>query len=41
MNRIIVNNNVYRVHPVYTLYAASEDGQIIHVVKQKPLVGSP
>lgn len=34
--KIAIKECVYNVHPVYNLYAASEDGQIIHIVKQFP-----
>lgn len=33
--KIAINKCVYNVHPIYNLYAASEDGEIIHIIKQK------
>ena len=40
MIEIIINNRFYKIHPIYTLYAASQDGRIIHIVKQKPQFGN-
>ena len=40
MNIITINNCVYKVHPVYNLYASDENGNIIHVVKQVPCTGN-
>ena len=39
MSNIKINNCVYKVHPVYNLYASDENGNIIHVVKQVPSTG--
>ena len=39
MNKIEIKNCVYKVHPVYNLYASDENGNIIHVVKQVPSMG--
>ena len=39
MTEIIVNNCVYKTHPIYTQYAASRDGYIIHITKQVPNKG--
>ena len=39
MTEIIVNNCVYKTHPIYTQYAASRDGYIIHITKQAPSKG--
>ena len=33
MIKIEINDCVYKTHPKYNLYAASEDGNIIHIVK--------
>ena len=30
----------YKTHPVYTMYAASKDGRIINVIRQKPNFGN-
>ena len=40
MSNIKINNCVYKVHPVYNLYASDENGNIIHVVKQVPCTGN-
>lgn len=34
MARNLVINECAYVHPIYNLYAASRDGQIIHIIKQ-------
>ena len=34
MNKIKVNECVYRIHPVYNLYAANENGELIHIIKK-------
>ena len=39
MSNIEINNCVYKVHPVYNLYASDENGNIIHLVKQVPSIG--
>ena len=39
MSYIQINNCVYKVHPVYNLYASDENGNIIHLVKQVPFTG--
>ena len=39
MSNIEINNCVYKVHPVYNLYASDENGNIIHLVKQVPFAG--
>ena len=33
---IEIKNCVYKVHPVYNLYASDEKGNIIHLVRQVP-----
>ena len=38
MSKIEINNCVYKVHPVYSLYASDENGNIIHIVKQVPFI---
>ena len=40
MTKLIINNRVFKTHPIYTLYAASRDGYIIHIIKQKPNKGN-
>ena len=40
MTEIKINNCSYKTHPIYNLYAASKDGRIIHIVKQKPHFGN-
>ena len=39
MTKIIINDCSYKTRPIYNLYAGSEDGRIIHIVKQKPNFG--
>ena len=39
MSNIEINNCVYKVHPVYNLYASDENGNIIHLVRQVPSAG--
>ena len=39
MSNIEINNCVYKVHPVYNLYASDKNGNIIHLVKQVPNPG--
>lgn len=38
--RLVIEECVYYVHPVYNFYAASRDGQIIHIFKQLPNNGN-
>ena len=37
MSKIEINKCVYRIHPVYNLYAANEDGYIINIIRQIPM----
>ena len=39
MTKIIINDCVYNIHPIFNLYAASKDGYIVHIVKQVPNKG--
>ena len=39
MTVLIVNDKKYKIHPKFNLYAASKDGDIIHILKQKPNKG--
>ena len=39
MSNIEINDCVYKVHPVYNLYASDKNGNIIHLVKQVPSKG--
>ena len=39
MSNIKINNCVYKVYPVYNLYASDGNGNIIHLVKQVPSTG--
>ena len=39
MKTMKINKCVYKIHPIFNLNAASEDGSIIHIVKQKPNFG--
>ena len=40
MTKITINECVFCVHPIYNLYAASEDGNIIHIIKTVPHKGN-
>ena len=40
MTTITINNCVYSVHPIYDLYAGSEDGNIINIIKKVPNKGN-
>ena len=40
MTTITINKCVYKVHPIYNLYGASEDGYIINIIKQMPHRGN-
>ena len=40
MTKIIINECVYNVHPVYDLYASDENGNIIHIIKKIPTKGN-
>ena len=40
MKNIVINDCVWKTHPVYNLYAANENGEIIHIVKQVPTKGA-
>ena len=39
MKKIIIEDRVYVIHHKYDLYAACEDGYIIHIVRQIPFKG--
>lgn len=39
MVEIVIDNVSFKIHPVYNLFAASKNGQIIHIVKQIPQYG--
>ena len=39
MSTIEIKNCVYKVHPVYDLYAANEAGEVINIVKKDPMKG--
>ena len=40
MTKILINECVYNVHPFYGLYAGSEDGYVINIIKQVPHKGN-
>ena len=40
MTTITINNCVYSVHPIYNLNAASQDGNIINIIKRVPHKGN-
>ena len=39
MENIEINDCVFRIHPVYNLYAANENGEFIHIIKKVPSKG--
>ena len=39
MTNIEIEKIIYKVHPVYNLYASDGNGNIIHLVKQVPSTG--
>ena len=39
MEKIEINNCVYKLHPVYDLYASNEAGQVINIVRKCPMIG--
>ena len=39
MSEIIVNNCVFKTHPIYTQYALSRDGYVIHITNRVPTKG--
>ena len=39
MSKIEINNCVYKIHPVYDLYGADKDGNIINIIKKAPTKG--
>ena len=40
MKTITIDDCVYKIHPIYNLYGASEDGYIINIIKQIPHKGN-
>ena len=40
MIRIAINECAYYVHPVYDLYAADKNGNVIHIIEKVPTKGS-
>ena len=39
MMKISINDRVFSCHPVYDLYAGSEDGKVINIIKRYPAKG--
>ena len=39
MRNIEINNCIYKVHPIYNLYASDKNGNIINLTKQVPFAG--
>ena len=39
MTKIVIEECVYNIHPIYDLYAADENGNIIHIIKKVPTKG--
>ena len=40
MATITINECVYNIHPIYDLYAASKDGNVINIIKRVPQKGN-
>ena len=40
MSKIEINDCVYKLHPVYDLYASDKNGNIINVIKKVPSKGN-
>ena len=40
MGKITINESVYNIHPIYNLYAASENGEILHICKNVKMKGN-
>jgi len=38
--KIEIDKCVYKVHPIYDLYAGSKDGNVINIIKKIPLLGN-
>ena len=38
MTKIEINECVYNIHPIYNLYGANKDGNIIHIIKKTPIL---
>ena len=39
MSNIEISNCVYKVHPIYDLYASDKDGNVINIIKEVPHLG--
>ena len=39
IKKLIRNDKEYFIHPNYHLFAANDDGEIIYIIKQKPIIG--
>ena len=40
MSKIQIKNVIYNIHPVYDLYGADENGNIINIIKKVPMKGN-
>ena len=40
MRNIEINNCIYKVHPIYDLYASDENGNVINLTKKVPFIGN-
>ena len=38
--KIEMSNSIYKIHPIYDLYAADENGNVINIVKKVPMKGN-
>ena len=39
MVKIKIENISYKIHPIYDLYGADKDGNIINIIKKAPMKG--
>ena len=37
VKKLTISNKEYFIYPIYNLYAANDNGEIIHIVQQKPM----
>ena len=40
MTTIKIDGCVYKIHPIYNLFAGSKDGRFVHILKQVPHIGN-
>ena len=40
MDNIEISDRVYKVHPIYDLYASDKEGKVVNIVKKVPHMGN-